>query len=107
MKPIIKAYLCESVLVQNSLLELHDFSEGKTARIRPPGGPEEGRITKGPGREIPGGGTFGRNVRQTPPLVEALGIPESSDRRAYGHRGSTMWVLRAVAWKSTVRDHDR
>ena len=38
-----KAYLCESALVQNFLLELRDFQRRYAARVVPPGGPEKGR----------------------------------------------------------------
>ena len=55
-----KTYLCESVLVQNILLELHDFQWRYEARASPTGGPEEGDVAKGPGRMTSEEGIIGR-----------------------------------------------
>jgi hypothetical protein len=69
-----KAYLSESALVQKSLLELCDCQQGYAASAVPPGGPEEGVVTKEPGRDTPGDGTSACVVCHSPPLDEALGI---------------------------------
>lgn len=68
-----KAYLCESVLVQNFLLELHALQWGYAASAVTTGGPEEGTVSKGPGRKTPGDGISACRLRQLPPLGEAPG----------------------------------
>jgi hypothetical protein len=54
-----KAYLSESVLVQNSLLEPRYPSAGVRSQGGSTGGSGEGAVTKGPGRETLGDGIFG------------------------------------------------
>lgn len=56
----VEAYLCESALVQNILLEPRDFQRGYAARASPTGGPEEGGVAKEPGRMTSEEGIIGR-----------------------------------------------
>ena len=71
-RDIAEAYLCGSApyrtLCSNPPFPAWVRSQGMVT-----GSTGEDRVTKGPGRETPGGGTCGLRVRQTPPLVEALG----------------------------------
>ena len=50
----VKSYLCGSVPVQNILLELRIYQRGYAASASPTGGPEEGGVSKGPGRMTSG-----------------------------------------------------
>ncbi len=50
----VKSYLCGSAPVQNILLELRDYQRGYEASASPTGVPEEGGVSKGPGRVTSG-----------------------------------------------------
>ncbi len=74
----VKAYLCGSAPVQNILLELRAYQRRYAASASPTEVPEEGGVSKGPGRMAPGGCTSAFSLRQTPPLREALGDSSES-----------------------------
>jgi len=95
-----EAYLCGSTLVQNTLLEPCAYQQGYAARVVSPESPEEGAVTKEPGRVTSGDGISAYKVCQLPPLNEALGIQPCGFlwRRRRGYRRRTLWVMHVIAW---------
>jgi hypothetical protein len=69
-----ETYLCESALVQNSLLELRNFSRGYAARAEPPGAPEKAPSRRGQAGRLRETAIAADVVRQAPPLAEASRI---------------------------------
>ncbi len=95
----VKAYLCGSVPVQNILFEPRHWVRGYAASASPTGLPEEGGVSKGPDRMTSGGGISAGNLRQTPPLVEALPSPpwDSVPLWIYGYQSGRLLVMHVFA----------
>jgi len=96
-----EAYLCGSTPVQNTLLEPCAYQQGYAARVVSPESPEEGAVTKEPGRGTSGDGISAWKVCQLPPLNEALGTQPCGSLRRWrcGYRRRTLRVKHVAAWR--------
>ncbi len=103
---IAKAYLCGSAPVQNSLLDRAAFQAWVRSRAWSPAAPEKDCVTKGPGRETPGGGISAYTCVRHRPWLKRWGtlILLLPDMRfsATDHMGATCSRL-----EKNGPDHDR
>jgi hypothetical protein len=88
---IAKAYLCWSVLVQNSLLELCAFQQGYVASVVPPEVPEKGRCRRSQVERL-------WELALRPSWCAIL-------RPLVKHRGSTLLILPPLDTRLPVGDH--